>query len=78
MAILTIRDNGIGILSHEVDKIFDPFFRGSNFGEVGGMGVGLSLVKHAVAVHGGAISVDSKDGKGTTFTVTLPIKILPS
>ncbi|MDX2076247.1 MAG: ATP-binding protein [bacterium] len=71
---LTVIDNGIGILSSEQIYIYDPFFRGSNFGELGGMGLGLSLVKNAVDAHGGSIKVVSQAGKGTTFTVTLPIR----
>jgi len=70
---LSVTDEGVGILPNEQDKIFDSFYRGSNFGEVGGMGIGLSLVKNAVELHGGNIVVTSNDGKGTTFTVTLPI-----
>jgi PAS domain S-box-containing protein len=70
---LTVTDNGIGILSSELPYIYDPFFRGSNFGELGGMGLGLSLVKSAVDAHEGSIKVVSVAGKGTTFTVTLPI-----
>ncbi|MDX2078214.1 MAG: ATP-binding protein [bacterium] len=71
--VLTVNDKGIGILESELEHIFDPFYRGSNFGEVAGIGLGLSLVKNAVETHGGAISVMSKGGEGTTFTVTLPL-----
>jgi PAS domain S-box-containing protein len=71
--ILTVNDKGIGILEGELAHIFDPFYRGSNFGEVAGIGLGLSLAKNAVETHGGEISVESKDGEGTTFTVTLPL-----
>ncbi|HRF95844.1 MAG TPA: ATP-binding protein, partial [Aggregatilineales bacterium] len=71
--ILTVNDKGIGILEGELEHIFDPFYRGSNFGEVAGIGLGLSLVKNAVETHGGEIAVMSKDGEGTTFTVTLPL-----
>ena len=69
---LIVRDEGIGILKDEQDSIFDPFFRGTNFGEIGGMGLGLSVVKKVVNVHNGLILVDSTPTIGTTLTVKMP------
>ncbi len=67
-----VRDEGIGILVDEQDKIFDPFFRGTNFDEIGGMGLGLSVVKRVVNAHDGLILVDSTPNVATTITVTMP------
>jgi PAS domain S-box-containing protein len=70
---LTVSDKGIGILPSELPNIYEPFFRGTNFGEVGGMGLGLSLVKSAVESHDGDITIISTPNIGTTVTVTLPM-----
>ena len=69
---IVVMDSGIGILPSEIDHIYDPFFRGTNFDEIGGMGLGLSLVKKAVQAHHGTIEEHSVVGMGTTFTVTIP------
>lgn len=65
------KDNGIGIPAANIDKIFDRFYQADNVGKVGGTGIGLALSKGIVDVHGGTISVKSKEGEGSTFTVTL-------
>ncbi len=72
-AILTIEDRGIGIPSEELDKLFDSFYRASNVGDIPGTGLGLSVVKQLVDLHGGNIKVESELAKGTTFTVALPL-----
>ena len=66
-------DTGIGIPSDELASVFDEFFRASNARktEKDGTGLGLSIVKQIVERHGGEISVQSQEGQGTTFTVTL-------
>jgi signal transduction histidine kinase len=71
--VLCVQDSGVGIPEAEQDKIFEPFHRGSNIGHVNGSGLGLSIVKQCVALHRGKIAVESTEGKGTTFTVTLPL-----
>ncbi|MGB7892001.1 MAG: ATP-binding protein, partial [Microcoleus sp.] len=70
--ILRIRDEGIGIPETEVGKIFEMFYRCKNTGKIKGNGLGLTIVKKAVELQGGAIACESKMGVGTTFTVTLP------
>ena len=67
-------DTGIGIPANELGNVFDEFFRASNAkkSEKDGTGLGLSIVKQIVERHGGEISVQSREGQGTTFTVTLP------
>ena len=68
-------DTGIGIPEDELGNVFEEFFRASNAKkrEKDGTGLGLSIVKQIIDRHGGNISVQSKEGQGTTFTVVLPI-----
>jgi two-component system sensor histidine kinase VicK len=70
----SISDQGIGIPSDQLDRIFTKFFRAKNATEVGikGTGIGLYITKTIIELHGGTISVDSKQNEGTTFTFTLP------
>ncbi len=70
---IAVRDNGIGIPAPMTGKIFNMFAQGSSSMEGGGLGIGLTLVKRLVEMHGGSISVSSEgDGKGSEFTVRLP------
>lgn len=69
---LQICDEGIGIPVAERERIFEAFFRGSNFDERPGLGIGLSLVTNAVKAHNAHIDFTSSVGSGTCFTVTLP------
>jgi len=69
---LTVRDEGIGIPLEEQSHLFTPFFRASNVDTIAGSGLGLSIIKQAVELQGGAISFESVPGQGTTFRVTLP------
>ena len=71
-ARLTVEDNGIGISEEDRSRIFQRFYQAGDTHRTGGMGLGLSMVRQIVQLHGGAISVDSTPGKGTVFTVTLP------
>lgn len=74
--VLTVRDTGIGIAPGDLPHIFDRFWRAdaarSRTGERPGVGLGLAISKWIVEAHGGTISVQSRPGRGTTFTVTLP------
>lgn len=72
---IVVRDYGIGIARDEQRKIFERFHRvGTGLvHDVKGSGLGLSIVHHIVAAHGGRITVDSEPGKGSTFTMQLPI-----
>lgn len=65
-------DSGIGIPQAEQAQLFNAFFRGSNVSTIPGVGLGLVIVKKCVDLHGGEITVESEEGVGTTFTVTLP------
>jgi PAS domain S-box-containing protein len=72
-ALICIVDEGIGIPQADLDKVFTPFQRGGNVDNLPGTGLGLAITKQAVELHGGAISVQSTVGKGTTFVIRLPI-----
>jgi two-component system NtrC family sensor kinase len=71
--VVSVSDNGCGISEENRQKIFDPFF--STKKRSGGTGLGLSISHGLVQRLGGQIAVESELGKGTTFTVTLPIEI---
>jgi len=68
---LSVQDNGVGIPEKNLERIFDPFFTTKPEGE--GTGLGLSVSFGIITRHRGQISVDSKPGLGTTFTILLPI-----
>lgn len=70
---LVVRDHGIGIDPLDQPRIFEPFCRGRNVGERSGTGLGLTIAKRAVDLHGGVIDVASALGQGTQFTVRLPL-----
>jgi two-component system phosphate regulon sensor histidine kinase PhoR len=71
---IRVSDNGPGIPAREQKRIFDKFYRGRDplSRTIEGTGLGLAMVKHIVAGHGGQVSVQSELGKGATFTVVLP------
>ena len=69
--ILQVIDNGVGIKREHLKKVFEPFW--STKGVSTGTGMGLAVSHGIISRHGGAISVESEEGKGATFTVTLPL-----
>ncbi len=72
---LSIEDTGIGIPSEDLARIFERFYRvdKARSRELGGTGLGLAIVKHIAESHGGSVSVESVEGKGSVFRLTLPI-----
>jgi len=72
---LSVADTGNGIPSEELPRIFERFYRvdKARTRESGGTGLGLSIVKHAIESQGGIISVTSRIGTGSTFTIHLPM-----
>ena len=74
--VIEVADKGIGIPQDELEKIFDKFYQGKNAAKQSakGTGLGLTLVKHTAEAHGGKVSVRSEVGKGSTFSLILPIK----
>ncbi|MCW3465442.1 sensor histidine kinase [Chitinophaga nivalis] len=69
---IQVKDNGIGIPPAEINKIFEPFYRGQNALQIRGHGLGLSICKKIVQLHRGHITVTPNTGGGTIFTVILP------
>jgi PAS domain S-box-containing protein len=76
--IFEVQDAGIGIPVVDRQQIFEAFYRGSNVDAIPGSGLGLSIVKTLVEIHGGRIAVESNVGAGTKFTVVLPNTIAKS
>jgi two-component system OmpR family sensor kinase len=72
--VVAIADHGIGIPATDIDRLFERYHRGSNVSGIVGTGVGLYLVKMVVDMHGGAVTVESKEGDGARFTIRLPLK----
>ncbi|HYG95390.1 MAG TPA: ATP-binding protein [Nocardioides sp.] len=71
---ISVVDQGIGIPKNEIDRIFERFYRvdPARHRSTGGTGLGLSIVKHVAATHGGEVRVWSVEGRGSTFTLSLP------
>ncbi|HEU4323470.1 MAG TPA: ATP-binding protein [Roseiflexaceae bacterium] len=74
-ATVTIEDQGIGIPASALPRLFNRFYRASNIDarNISGMGIGLYIVKAIVLLHGGSVTVHSREGQGSSFTVTLPL-----
>jgi len=70
--IVVVADTGMGISVEEQGRIWGRLYRGDKSRSQRGLGLGLSLVKAIVEAHGGDVSVQSKIGQGSTFTVSLP------
>jgi anti-sigma regulatory factor (Ser/Thr protein kinase) len=75
--VVTVTDRGIGIPAGEVSRVFDRFSRASNARRlrISGTGFGLFLTKQLVHLHGGTIAVESDEGRGSRFIVTLPRRV---
>jgi two-component system phosphate regulon sensor histidine kinase PhoR len=76
---LSVSDKGIGIPVSEQAKIFDKFYRGNDpaIRKIRGSGIGLAITKHVAEIHGGEVLVESAPGKGSTFTLKIPIHSEP-
>ena len=72
---VSVRDSGIGVPKDQMGKLFTRFFRGANAVKLQteGSGLGLFLVRNIIARHGGSVAVDTEEGKGSTFSFTLPL-----
>ena len=74
---ISVEDSGEGIPSHHLDRLFERFYRvdRARSRELGGTGLGLAIVKHLARAHGGEVTVESRFGEGTQFTIELPRNI---
>jgi signal transduction histidine kinase len=72
--LIGVHDQGVGIEEEDLERVFEPFYRvdRSRSKDTGGYGIGLSLVRRIVEAHGGAITLDSRAGEGTSVRVSLP------
>ena len=70
--LITVQDQGIGIPAQDLEHLFERYHRGSNVKGIVGTGIGLYLVRMVVALHGGEVAVESREGQGSRFTVRLP------
>lgn len=75
---IRVTDNGIGFDLRHLDKIFKPFQRLHGKDRFEGVGMGLAICRKILDRHGGSIKVESEEGKGSTFIVTLPLKQIPA
>lgn len=75
-AYVTVKDTGVGIAEEDLPHIFERFYKAdrARSRKEGGNGLGLSIIKKIVEIHGGDIDVSSRPGDGTMFTITLPLK----
>ena len=72
-ATVEVRDEGIGIPADDLPRLFQPYHRARNVGQIGGEGVGLAGARQVAEQHGGTITVESEEGKGSIFTLWLPL-----
>ncbi|OAV52225.1 ATPase [Rhizobium sp. WYCCWR10014] len=75
---IAISDSGIGMDAEDLPKLFQPYYRARSATGIAGTGIGLNVVKQVVELHGGTVEVTSELGKGTTFTILLPMEFLLS
>jgi signal transduction histidine kinase len=74
VAVLSVRDEGIGISREDQEHLFSSFFRGKNAINIQGTGLGLHIVKRYLDLLGGRVNLQSSLGTGTTITFTIPVK----
>jgi len=74
-AVIQVSDTGQGIPAGELSRVFERFYRvdKARARQTGGTGLGLAIVRHVAEAHGGTVRVDSELGRGSTFTVSLPV-----
>jgi two-component system sensor histidine kinase SenX3 len=74
--VIQVRDHGVGIDEKDHQRVFDRYYRTpeTESSNIPGTGLGLSLVAHVAEAHGGAVDVDSAPGRGSTFTLRLPLE----
>ncbi len=75
--VVNVSDTGAGIAAEDLPRIFERFYKADRARSGAGTGLGLAIVKHTVEAHGGAVAVESAEGRGATFTISLPAATLP-
>lgn len=70
--VIKVKDEGIGIPDSDKQRLMEPFFKGSNVGNLSGTGLGLTILKRAIEMHQGKIDIQSQENKGTEVTITIP------
>ncbi len=76
--VVSVSDTGIGISKEDLPHVFERFYKADKARPRGGSGLGLAIAKHTVQAHGGSIWVQSEEGKGSTFSFSLPLKATPN
>jgi signal transduction histidine kinase len=76
--ILKIEDKGIGIAPDDLSMVFQPFFRSNPSSKAPGNGIGLALVKTIMDRHGGIVTIESVQGKGSVFHLSFPTRLIPA
>ena len=77
--MVVVKDTGLGIPIRDLPRIFERFYRvdSARARDTGGTGLGLAIIKHVVDRHGGSVDVESELGKGSKFTIRLPVADRP-
>ena len=71
--VITVRDHGLGIAREDLPNLFTRYFRGATATGLAGTGIGLNLVKMLADLHEGSVEVESEEGRGSIFTLRLPV-----
>jgi len=73
--LVSVSDTGVGIAAEDLPRIFERFYKADRSRSGGGTGLGLAIARHLVEGHGGRIWVESQEGKGSTFSFSLPVAV---
>jgi two-component system phosphate regulon sensor histidine kinase PhoR len=72
--VIQVADTGMGISKEDLPHIFERFFKADRSRSSSGTGLGLAIAKHTIQAHGGSIGVQSEEGKGSTFSLSIPLQ----
>lgn len=71
--VIEVRDTGVGIAAADLPRVFERFYKADHSRASGGSGLGLAIVKHTVEAHGGSVRAESEVGRGSTFSIRIPV-----